>query len=117
MRAHVRQPPSRFEVRQREAPMTPSPNPHLLVHLRLEECETRITPAGPGLSLLAPGIIGGAPHGGAVAEMHRQGDDFPATAHVWKDAGQTFPMAFQGFTDGAGPFQIAAELATAHLSF
>jgi hypothetical protein len=93
--------------------MTPTPNRHLLVHLRLEECEARVTPAGPGLSLLAPGISGGPPHGAAVAEMHRPGDGFPAAAaRVWREAGETAPMAFKGITDGAGHFQIAAE----HLS-
>jgi hypothetical protein len=97
--------------------MTPIPNRHLLVRLRLEECESRVAPAAHGLFLLAPDIIGGQPHGSDVAEMHRAGDGLPAAAaRVWRDIGETATIAFNGITEGAVLIQIFAEPVTVYVS-
>ena len=96
--------------------MRRSPNPHLVVRLRVEECEARITPAGPGFSLFAPGIIGG-PHGAAIAEMHWPGDGFStAASHGWKESGETASIVLKGITEDGVLFQIIVEPVAVYVS-
>jgi hypothetical protein len=97
--------------------MTPRPHRAVVRHLRLEECEARVTPAGPGSFLFAPGFIAVPPHAVPVPAIHRPGDGFPAAAaRGWKEAGDTSPWLSKVLTEGAAPSETAGESAVIHFT-